>query len=183
MVPLQKESIPQGLILLLLGLISILCLSTTSCCRRVSFPDKYAVPSGSDLVFPALSASWDEAIPLGNAVVGSLVWEKEGNLRMSLDRTDLWDLRPMDSLAGDRFKFSWVTSHVVSGDYLPVQEKLDVPYDRDPAPSKIPGAALEFGALGEVENVHLYLGSALCEVVWKNGVTLYSFIDSDRPVG
>ena len=183
MVPLQKESFPQGLILLLFGLFSILCLSATSCCRRVSFPDKYSVRSASDLDFPALSTSWDEAIPLGNAVVGSLVWEKEGILRMSLDRTDLWDLRPMDSLAGDRFKFSWVTNHVESGDYLPVQEKLDVPYDRDPAPSKIPGAALEFGSLGEVGNVHLYLGSALCEVVWKNGVKMYSFIDADRPMG
>ena len=163
------------------GLLSVL-LSFASCGRLVSFPDG-AKPSASDLVFNNLVPTWDEAVPLGNAVVGSLVWEKDGNLRMSLDRTDLWDLRPMDSLAGDRFKFSWVTSHVVSGDYLPVQQKLDVPYDRDPAPSKIPGAALEFGALGEVENVHLYLGSALCEVSWKTGARLFSFVDADQPVG
>jgi hypothetical protein len=168
---------------LLPGLFSVLVLLPVSCCRYVKFPDKSVAPSESDQVYPSLAVTWDEAVPLGNAVVGSLVWEKEGNLRMSLDRTDLWDLRPMDSLSGDRFKFSWVTSHVVSGDYLPVQQKLDVPYDRDPAPSKIPGAALEFGSLGEVDNVRLYLGSALCEVLWKNGTKMYSFIDSDRPVG
>ncbi len=176
-----KSSIPLKTILIL-GLFSVLALLTVSC-TRYAFPDKFTVASDSDLVFTSLAASWDEAIPLGNAVVGSLVWEKEGSLRMSLDRTDLWDLRPADSLAGDRFKFSWVTDHVRSGDYLPVQQKLDVPYDRDPAPSKIPGAALEFGALGEVGSVRLYLGSALCEVVWKSGTRMYSFIDADRPVG
>ena len=176
-----KSCIPLKTILIL-GLFSVLVLQTVSC-TRYAFPDKSTVASDSDLVFTSLAASWDEAIPLGNAVVGSLVWEKEGSLRMSLDRTDLWDLRPADSLAGDRFKFSWVTDHVRSGDYLPVQQKLDVPYDRDPAPSKIPGAALEFGALGEVGSVRLYLWSALCEVVWKSGTRMYSFIDADRPVG
>ena len=176
-----KSCIPLKTILIL-GLFSVLAQLPVSC-TRYAFPDKSTVASDSDLVFPSLAASWDEAIPLGNAVVGSLVWEKEGSLRMSLDRTDLWDLRPADSLAGNRFKFSWVTDHVRSGDYLPVQQKLDVPYDRDPAPSKIPGAALEFGALGEVGSVRLYLGSALCEVVWKSGTRMYSFIDADRPAG
>ena len=176
-----KSCIPLKTILIL-GLFSVLAQLPVSC-TRYAFPDKSTVASDSDLVFPSLAASWDEAIPLGNAVVGSLVWEKEGSLRMSLDRTDLWDLRPADSLSGDRFKFSWVTDHVRSGDYLPVQQKLDVPYDRDPAPSKIPGAALEFGALGEVGSVRLYLGSALCEVVWKSGTRMYSFIDAERPVG
>ena len=176
-----KSCIPLKTILIL-GLFSVLAQLPVSC-TRYAFPDKSTVASESDLVFPSLAASWDEAIPLGNAVVGSLVWEKEGSLRISLDRTDLWDLRPADSLAGNRFKFSWVTDHVRSGDYLPVQQKLDVPYDRDPAPSKIPGAALEFGALGEVGGVRLYLGSALCEVVWKSGTKMYSFIDAERPVG
>lgn len=45
--------------------------------------------SDNDLVFPALAQSWDEGIPLGNATVGALVWEKDTALRFSLDRTDL----------------------------------------------------------------------------------------------
>ena len=32
-----------------------------------------------DLVFDSLAKSWDEAIPLGNGVVGSLVWQKNDN--------------------------------------------------------------------------------------------------------
>ena len=140
-------------------------------------------PSKSDLTYNALANSWDEGIPLGNATVGSLLWQKDSALRMSLDRVDLWDLRPTDSLAGDNFKFAWVTSHVESGDYLPVQKKLDWPYDDEAAPSKIPGAALEFASFGEVENVRLFINNALGYVKWKNGVELHTFVQANKPVG
>ena len=30
--------------------------------------------SGSDLCFPDLATVWDEAMPLGNATLGALVW-------------------------------------------------------------------------------------------------------------
>ena len=78
-------------------------------------------PTKSDLAFTQLAATWDEGIPLGNATVGSLVWERDSVLRMSLDRTDLWDLRPTDSLSGDNYKFSWVKKHIAEGNYFPVQ--------------------------------------------------------------
>ena len=42
--------------------------------------------SGNDLVFPALAQSWDEGIPLGNATVGALVWEKGRLFRQSQKR-------------------------------------------------------------------------------------------------
>lgn len=126
-------------------------------------------PTKSDLFFDKLAATWDEGIPLGNATVGSLVWERDSVLRMSLDRTDLWDLRPADSLSGENYRFSWVKKHIAEGNYLPVQKKFDWPYDRSAAPSKIPGAALEFARMGAVEHVHLYLKNAVCETAWKMG--------------
>lgn len=142
-------------------------------------------PSVSDLQFNQLAKSWDEGIPLGNAVVGSLVWQKDSALRMSLDRTDLWDLRPMDSISGPNNKFSWVCEQVKKGDYLPVQKKYDWPYDRLPAPSKIPGAAIEFplAGLGTPSDVRLYLNNALCEIRWKNGMILKTFVHATEPVG
>jgi hypothetical protein len=59
-------------------------------------------PSPHDLVFSSLATRRDEAIPLSNAIVGSFVRQKDGALRMSLDRAGWWDLRPMvngDSLS------------------------------------------------------------------------------------
>lgn len=142
-------------------------------------------PSESDLHFSGLATTWDEGMPLGNATVGTLVWQRDSALRLSLDRTDLWDLRPMDSISGPNNRFAWVCEQVKKKDYLPVQQKYDWPYEQQPAPSKIPGAALEFSLeqLGSPSAVHLYLNNALCEASWDNGVTLRTFVHATEPVG
>lgn len=142
-------------------------------------------PSKSDLVFNELSPTWDEGIPLGNATVGSLVWQRASALRFSLDRTDLWDLRPMEARNTEKFSFEWVKQHIRSKNYRPVQQALDAPYDMSPAPSKIPGAAIEFSLeqLGKPENVRLFLNNALCEVSWPGGTTLQTFVHATEPVG
>ncbi len=46
-------------------------------------------PTAHDLAFAEVATTWDEGIPLGNATVGALVWQKGNSLRFSLDRTDL----------------------------------------------------------------------------------------------
>lgn len=137
------------------------------------------------MVFPSLSTTWDEGVPLGNATVGALVWQRDSVLRFSLDRIDLWDLRPTDSISGPNNKFRWVMEQVRKGDYLPVQKKFDWPYDREPAPSKIPGAALEFHTtgFGKVKDVHLYLRNALCRTEWSNGTVLKTFVHASEPIG
>lgn len=142
-------------------------------------------PSESDLHFSGLATTWDEGMPLGNATVGTLVWQRDSALRLSLDRTDLWDLRPMDSISGPNNRFAWVCEQVKKKDYLPVQQKYDWPYEQQPAPSKIPGAALEFSLeqLGSPSAVHLYLNNALCEASWDNGATLRTFVHATEPVG
>ena len=141
--------------------------------------------SKSDLIFSSLAQSWDEAIPLGNATIGALIWKKDSTLHFSLDRTDLWDLRPTDSLSGDNYRFSWVKEQIQKKDYLPVQKKFDWPYDNMPTPSKILGAALEFSLseLEEPSNVHLYLNNALCEVTWQNGIRMQTFVHATKPLG
>src|SRR5690606_1462277 len=94
-----------------------------------------------DLAFDSLAGTWDEGIPLGNATIGALIWEKEGKLRFSLDRADLWDLRPMANLDFKDYGFDWVKEQWKKDTYKAVQDKYDVPYDQLPAPSKIPGGA------------------------------------------
>lgn len=142
-------------------------------------------PSVHDLQFTRLAQSWDEGIPLGNGLMGALVWQKEGALRLSLDRADLWDLRPVREFEGPRFRFSWIREQVLKKDYKPVQEMTDVPYERDAAPSKIPAGALQFdiSSMGEVESVRLFLQDAVCRIRWKNGTCLDLFIHATQPTG
>ena len=142
-------------------------------------------PSDGDLQFNDLAKVWDEAMPLGNATLGELVWQKEDRLRLSLDRIDLWDLRPTETHVGEHFSFEWVKSHIRSGDYAPVLEKFNRPAQKYPAPSKIPGAALEFdmSGWGPVVNNRLYVRDALCQVDWESGVSLKTFVQADATAG
>ena len=138
-----------------------------------------------DLVFPSLPASWDEGLPLGNGMLGELVWKNGPFLRLSLDRADLWDLRPMKNLDAPEWKFRWVVEQWLKGDYGPVQNKFDAPYDAEPAPSKIPAAALEFdiGSWGPVKEARLSLAEGLATVRWQDGRMLETFVHADSPAG
>ena len=88
-------------------------------------------------------------------MIGALVWNKDGNLRFSLDRGDLWDLRPMDIKNRNIWNYNWIIEQHANSTYENVQNTLDRLYNDNTAPTKIPGAALEFNIqpLGEVKAV------------------------------
>lgn len=146
----------------------------------------FSQPSSKhNLHFETLAKTWDEGIPLGNATIGALIWEKDNQLRFSLDRSDLWDLRPMKGLDGAEFSYKWIAGQVMKKDYKIVQQKLDEPYEREPAPSKIPGAALMIDTKdwGEIEYVDLDIATAVCVIKWRNGTKLEAFVHATKPVG
>lgn len=136
-----------------------------------------------NLRFNSIPTRWDEALPLGNGMLGALVWQKGNTLRISLDRADLWDLRPVKEL--DSLNFQMVVEAVQSGKYDRINRLGDLPYDRDPAPSKIPGAALVFNveALGSVKKSELDLAAATAHIEWKNGVKFTAFVHAQSQVG
>ncbi len=138
-----------------------------------------------DLRYESLATVWDEAIPLGNATVGSLVWQKGNSLRMSIDRSDLWDLRHSKELQGVGFSFEWLYDQVQKKEYQPVQKRFDRPYTAYPGPCKIPGAGLEFplDSTDQVKTVHLYQKQAICEVIWESGKSMKYFIHAEKPIG
>jgi alpha-L-fucosidase 2 len=142
-------------------------------------------PGSNDLRFSQLPTRWDEALPLGNGVLGALIWQKNDRLRFSLDRVDLWDLRPMKGLDRPEFSYRWVQEQVAKKDYKIVQDYFDKPYDQEPGPTKIPGAALEFNTaeFGTVQSARLLVQDAVAEVKWQNGAVLRSFVHATEPVG
>ncbi len=138
-----------------------------------------------DLIFHHLPDVWDEGIPLGNGITGVLIWKRGENLRLSLDRSDLWDLRPIGIQNSPEWNYRWVQEQWDRNNYKIVQEKFDKPYNSLPAPTKIPAGALEFdiSEFGPVESVHLYLQEAVCEIKWKSGIRFLAFVDADNPAG
>lgn len=141
--------------------------------------------STHDLRFGKIPGLWDEGLPLGNGMFGALIWQKGNALRFSLDRADLWDLRPSKEFEDPNYKFSWVIDKVMQKDYKPVQVLMDVPYDRDATPTKIPAGAIEFEIPGiqDVEYSTVRLNNASAEIKWKNGIRMISFVDAASSYG
>lgn len=144
----------------------------------------YAQPKPAhDLQFNQLPQRWDEGIPLGNGWLGALIWQKENKLRISLDRVDLWDDRPMPEI--DKLKFSWVVEKVIRNQYDSVQKIGDEPYEKYPAPTKIPGAAIEFdlAKLGKLRSGRLHINNGLSTMLFENGVLFNNYIHATRETG
>ncbi len=99
--------------------------------------------AASNLVLKAPIERWDHAIPLGNGLTGGLLWGDGGNLKLSLDRGDLWDLRlPKTFLRKD---WTWKTLQrmVAEGDNDAQVALIETPHREFPYPTKIPAARLE----------------------------------------
>ncbi len=138
-----------------------------------------------DLHFKAIPKVWDEGLPLGNGMLGALIWQKNKSLRISLDRADLWDSRTQPEFERPEFKFSWVKEQVENNNYKAVQNLFDEPYDREAIPTKLPPAALEFSVpqIEKVKSVELSLKDAVCKIVWKNKIAFTSFVDASAQHG
>lgn len=135
--------------------------------------------------FDSLATQWDEAVPLGNGMLGALIWKQNDNLRFSLDRADLWDERPMKGLHRPEFSYRWVQQQVANNTYEKVQKFLDWPYDHEPGPTKIPGGSLNINIsnLGKVQNVQLNLKHATCTIEWQNKTKMSSFVQANGQTG
>ena len=135
------------------------------------------------LVFDSLATRWDEGIPLGNGWLGALIWKKENKIRLSLDRVDLWDDRPMPEI--DKLTFKWVAEKVRLHQYDSVQQRGDAPYEKYAAPTKIPGAAMEFNcsAFGKIVFNELDIATGLSVIRFENGVVFNNYIHAVNQTG
>jgi len=138
-----------------------------------------------NLQFSGLPKRWDEALPIGNGTLGALVWQKDTNLRMSLDRADLWDTRPMKGLDRPEFSYKWVAEQVEKKQYNLVQKYFDEPYEREPAPTKLPGAAIEFIGKnwGTPISSSLDIQNGEVTVKYTNKVNVRTFVHANKDIG
>ena len=102
-------------------------------------PSFAATPEPMRLTLAAPIGKWDEAIPLGNGLLGGLLWGQGNELRLSLDRGDLWDLRQHPIYARPEFNYATVVAHAQSGRTDALNKEFAHPSD---FPTKLPGARL-----------------------------------------
>jgi alpha-L-fucosidase 2 len=136
-----------------------------------------------NLQFDRLATKWDEAMPLGDGMLGVLIWQKDNMMRLSLDRADLWDERQAFDLSAINFK--WVKQQVLKNNYGPVQQKGDAPYDSKAYPTKLPAAAIEFdiSSFGNVVSNVLDISTALNTVKFQNGIVFNCYVHALKQQG
>ena len=115
-----------------------------------------------NLVLKAPITTWDEAIPLGNGLLGGLLWGEDTRLRISLDRGDLWDERPADGVEWDRFNYRTMRELVAAGDNDEFNRIFDKPY-AGPHPTKLPAGRVEITLPAGLELTSFELNLATAE--------------------
>jgi alpha-L-fucosidase 2 len=116
----------------------------------------------SNLKLTAPIDRWDEAIPLGNGLVGGLLWGGEHLVKLSLDRGDLWDTRTPDTWRRPDCNYAMVRRLVSEGKQRELEETFRQVYLDHPYPTKIPAGRLEInlGASRRIEAFELDLATA-----------------------
>ncbi|MGB2866239.1 MAG: glycoside hydrolase N-terminal domain-containing protein, partial [Sedimentisphaerales bacterium] len=127
---------------------------------------------------------WDEAMPLGNGLFGALVWGDGRPLRISLDRTDLWDLRPVPEFSSKDYSYRTMRQWVKEGRLADLHRLYDDPYG-NPGPTKIPAGRIELtvGDDAVFENASLDLASAAASVEFKDNSRAEVFVHASEPFG
>jgi alpha-L-fucosidase 2 len=148
-------------------------------------------PAGAGLPRPEHGLSfdtpvsvWDEALPLGNGNLGALVWGDGHPLRISLDRTDLWDLRPVPEFHTEEYSYAKMREWEKVGKVDDLLRVYDNPYNR-PAPTRIPAGRIEMemGDGAAFSRTEISLADATANVAFADGREVRVWIHGEQAVG
>ena len=152
--------------------------------RHVSAPDPTRLPGPElNLTLTAPITTWDEAVPLGNGLMGGLLWGGDSTLKLSLDRGDLWDERPADGMRWELFTYANLIKKVAEKDDTYIDDVFDRAY-RDTHPSKIPAGRVEItlDPSQRLERFELNLATAEGRAHLEGGSRVEAFFSAARPV-
>jgi len=159
-----------------------MCLAFCSCVLVGSVGAQPRPEHGLHYTEPA--QVWDEAMPLGNGLLGALVWGDGKPLRISLDRTDLWDLRPVPEFQSPDYAYKTMRQWVNEGRIQDLHRLYDDPYG-NPGPTKIPAGRIEL-ILGDdclFCDASLDLAKAVCKVGFGNDRSVRVLVHAEEPLG
>jgi alpha-L-fucosidase 2 len=127
---------------------------------------------------------WDEALPLGNGIMGALVWGDGRPLKISLDRYDLWDSRPVPEFHAPEYKFRIMREWHEAGRHNDLIRMYEEPYNR-PAPTKIPAGRIELSldTSFAFQRTRLSLIEASAEALFSSNARVTAMVHAIEPVG
>jgi alpha-L-fucosidase 2 len=141
-------------------------------------------PAELNLVLKAPINTWDEAVPLGNGLMGGLLWGDKNLIRLSFDRGDLWDERAHGEKEWWKIRtYAKGAELVAKKDFGTVNGWWDGPYNGT-TPTKLPAGRLEITlAPGqEAEKFELNLASAEGIAHLAGGGRMTAFFSAATPI-
>jgi alpha-L-fucosidase 2 len=137
----------------------------------------------SNIVLTAPVDKWDEAVPLGNGLLGGLLWGEGRTIRLSLDRGDLWDLRTPAAIHEKGFTYANLQKLVRERNAGEISRLTDAPYNHA-TPTKLPAGRLEivFDPARTVTSFELDLARAEGRVRLSDGTRVLAFFSAVQPV-
>ncbi|MEN8193380.1 MAG: glycoside hydrolase N-terminal domain-containing protein [Bacteroidota bacterium] len=153
-------------------------------CGTIGEKNEFLPSDDLNLKLDAPITRWDEALPLGNGILGGLLWGEEDTVRLSLDRGDLWDLRIPDRFSEPDFNWKELEKLVAAKDMKTLKRKFDSFYNVFKYPTKLPGGRLEIilGEKQKIKNFELKLANAIGKVQLTNGSSIEGFYSAANPV-
>lgn len=140
-----------------------------------------------DLVNISATDRWDEGLPLGNGRTGSLVYGSKP-LKIMVDRTDLWDLRPNEVTLEKGFNFKNLVKLSLSGKDEDRKERdrlFEDIFMGKPYPSKITAGhiGLWFGISAENVRYTLDIDSSIVKIYADNRLIAEVFVFDEPNAG
>ncbi len=132
-------------------------------------------PSQQNLRLAAPINAWDEAIPLGNGLIGGLLWGENNTLRLSLDRGDLWDERT----SGEKNWWKKIPWRSLQGTGDPWND-----FYKGTTPTKLPAGRIELTLSPDqvAQSFELNLATAEGIVHFQEGSEARLFFSATQPV-
>lgn len=135
------------------------------------------------IVLKAPIERWDEGIPLGNGMIGVLVWGGGNKINLSLDRGDLWDLRTPATFKEPGWTYANMQKLVAAKNQAELVRLFDAPYEEVPYPTKLPAGRveIELPADFQANEFELDLKKGLA-IVRGNGGQVQIYVSPKDPV-
>ena len=129
-----------------------------------------------DISYKHSVENWDEAVPLGNGKLGTLVYGDGSPLKLSVDRVDLWDERPHPNTLDKGFTFKNLVKLSRSGKQEDWEERkrlFEIIAADKAYPTKLTAGRLEldFGVKTDDIQTHLSIQEAVASVLVNGGKT------------
>jgi len=136
---------------------------------------------GLEYTEPAMT--WDEGFPLGNGLLGALVWGDGAPLNISLGRTDLWDLRPVPEFASPDYRYATMREWEAAGKHGELKAFYEKPYEHA-GPTRLPAGRIEITFEGQpFKSGTLDISEGKSRVLFGDNGAAEVWVHAERPVG